>query len=605
MRFPDQTLIGDLNDAIFAITSGSVTTTLPESSINENETAYDLLPVIINRPPDIVSSIAEASIPQILPFSVVNNSGQNMYLHTDGNVKVNLGANFTLKVDARQPRILNVENGIPVLIEPLAALTYNWRKDGQALSPLSNDSLRSSLQISGSSIIFQNVQPEHAGTYTCDATNDIGTTTSEPISIEVFNLDIDSFFYRNLIVNPYGLDGVNGWQTNNDDLTTKQFTIVSSKELTRPNRVDLFGYNVDTMHPRPYQIDMGIIKGFDMSNHFLGNKPSYFTRTRYKFERRGGNFLVRAYQDIDLADISSIIKGGVYGISGVRAIFSCYIGNAISQFIPVLETLRTRDQRNPASYKLNRSRISVENFLQAGPCNGNLESVYVTLEEFDNEARVPSAILQQDGQVQQQSNRITMLDPWSKRMTRYWGQTYYNIDNLNVGELSKGDARDATLFTADELYPDQRFRFTYGQYAEFNKVILNRLNSNTTKIRITINFETKDLRIFDQWREAYEASDEIFSVASWEQPFVRNKWTQPAGSADTTVYKRLKDIEGADKSITQILSSAEDPRGMVTGLNLTLIPILSQQIEATEYYTNITLALNNRPAATIVSGLSL
>ena len=181
MRYPDQTLIGDLNDNFSAKTTQSISF-VDLSTTDENQTVYDLLPVIINRPPEIIRPITEASQPTIKPYEVADATGDSMYLFPDGTVKINLGTSFTLNIDAEQPSVLNIENGIPKIIPSKTALVYKWKKDGEMVTTGDIvDTLYSSITINQGSLIFENIQPFHAGTYTCEITNDIGTTTSEPI----------------------------------------------------------------------------------------------------------------------------------------------------------------------------------------------------------------------------------------------------------------------------------------------------------------------------------------------------------------------------------------------------------------------------------------
>jgi len=602
MRFPDQSLIGDLSDGVTSKTSASISI-LATSSLDENQTTYDLLPTIINRPPVIVEPIELASTPQIKPYETADASGKYLYYFPDGTVKINLGAKITLAVKAEQPQVLNVENGILTMVKPSVGLTYIWRKNGVMLNSDQSFSLQSKVTVSGNSVTFDNMQPSDAGTYVCEISNDIGTVTTEPVVIEVLNLDFDALFYRNLINNPYGANGTDGWQVNNDDLTTKTLTKIPSTYLTRPDRPDLFGYTMDTLHPRPYQLDTGVIQGFDMTKEFLKDNASYFTRTRYKFLKRGGSFLVRAYQDIDLSDIVWLTKGGVFGVEGVRAIFSCYIGNALTSFMPVQELVDPKNRRLPQNYVLNKPRISKENFLLAGPSHGVQEHVYVSLEEYDNETRLASHILQKDGSVKKQENRITLADPWTSRLWKYWGQRYYDKDIYGLGELSSGDGRDAVLFVADELYPDENVRYTYGQYAEFNKVVLDRLNPNTTKIRVTINFQTSDWRIFEQWKEGFENSEEVFEFVSWESPYERNRWTKPQLDWGKTIGRQIMNLPGNEEKGVKVLPTSPDPRGFVSAVNVTLLPVLTQQKLSTEYYTNTSLVKNNTPASIVESGL--
>lgn len=602
-RFPDQTLVGDLNDNTSATFSGSVSTTQPLTGFNENETVYDLLPVVVNRPPEIILPIADAATPPIQPYATANASGDFMYLHPDGTVKVGVGTEFKLAVKAQQPPILNVENGLPTLLQPNTNLTYTWRKDGDIIVPSLNNSLRSAIEVNNDTLTFKNIQLIDNGTYVCDISNDIGVTSTEPITIEVLEPDSNSLFFRNLITNPYGSEGTNGWNSNNSDLIARSFVRTPSQDLIKPNAIDKFGYTVDMMHPRPYQLDTGVLRGFDMTNYFIKN-GTYFTRSRFKFERKGGTFLVKAYQDIDLSDLAEFIRGGVYGMSGVRALFSCYIGNAVNQFVPVEQTLQIGDKTNPQKYNTTQPRISVENFLLAGPAVSITDKVYVNIEEYNNQTRLPSLLLNNNGSSTLETNKISLLDPWTKRVNKYKGRRYYNDDYLNVGELSKADSRDALLFSADELYPDPRFRYTYGQYIEFNKLVIDKLNPKTTKIRITINFETTDPRIFDQWPEALSESDEILDISSWEQPFVQNRWSQEPGDYETSIVSKLKKVNGnAAKRLIDYIPVAQDPRGMITGLNLMLMPMYKQQPAVTNYYTNSTLVLNSTPPSSISTPL--
>jgi hypothetical protein len=595
MRYPDQSLIGDLSDSFYAKTSGSVNFIVP-SEVNENNTTYNLLPIVINKPPVIISSITDASSPPIKPSITADGSSEYMHLSSDGTVKVILGTSFTFRINAEQPSVLNVENGILKMLDANTDLTYIWRRDGVLVDTIDNPTYQSYVIVDKNTITFKLIQPISAGTYTCDISNDVGTTTSEPITLEVLDLDYDSYFFTNLITNPNGLDGVNGWESNNNDLTTKTLTNTTTQALTAPNRVDLFGYNVDCMHPRPYQLDIGIIKNYDLTSTFVKKNASYFTRSRYKFERKGGSFLVKAYQDIDLSDASDIINGRVYGVQGVRAMFSCYIGNALAQYIPVQDIVDPSKRLDSKNYIMSSPRLGLNNFLNAGPALGPLEAVYVTLEEYDNETRLVSKVLENNGSIKLQNDRITLWDPWNSRISNYWGRSY--------AEGSNNDVRDATLFTADELYPDEKYRFTYGQYVEFNKTIIDKLNPATTKVRVSLNFQTNDERIFEQWKDGSEQSDEVYEVLSWESPYEKGKFAKPASKYETTISQQLKNKPGnADKTWPEVLPAAQDPRGMVTGLNLSLFPVLSQQPEVTEYYTKTAIVQNDTPASAMISGL--
>ena len=70
MRYPDGSLIGNLNDNVSA-TIAAALVSYATSSVDENKTVYDLYPVDLNRPPNILSNFFEASIPNIKSYKVL------------------------------------------------------------------------------------------------------------------------------------------------------------------------------------------------------------------------------------------------------------------------------------------------------------------------------------------------------------------------------------------------------------------------------------------------------------------------------------------------------------------------------------------------------
>lgn len=593
----DGTLNGDLSDNISVSISGSLSY-YPSSSINENETVYDLLPVVVNRPPIITTTIGNASTPQIKPYASIDLSGTFAYRYSDDTIKVKLGSTFTLKINAEQPKVFNVENGIPKIISSSVGLDYVWRKDGEIVLSQNIASLQSNIIVSGSTLTFQNIQPEHAGAYVCEISNDIGTIVSETSTIEVLNLDIDSFFYKNLVQNPYGKNGTDNWESINNDFSTKFLSETPTQEFLKPYNTNLYGYTMDMMHPRPYQINMGVEQGFDMTKDLL-NKGSYFTRTRYSYVKKGGSFLVRAYQDIDLTDIEPLIKGGVWGVDGVRAIFSCYIGNGVDKFVPTAPFVGETIAIPPNYYRLDKPRISKENFRLAGPTFGPKDHVYVTVEEFDNETKLSSRVLSEDGTTYN-TNTISLSDPWFKRMGKYAGQVY-------IPSATEGNEIDTVLFVADELMADEQTRFTNGQYVEFNKVILNTLNPKTTKVRITINFETKEPNPTQPWPNMFlndpywlDASDEPLQFVR-ERPYIYSTFRMMDNDWNNYISNIMKVRSG--KEYKDVVPLESDPRGMVTALNFVLLPVLSNSTES-DYFTKQTLAVNNTKESKIITGLA-
>jgi len=605
MRNLDNTLDGNLDDSISAFTTGSVASLLPTSSINENETAYDLLPVIINQPPIISKGIADASSPQIKASQTADASGKFLYQFPDGTIKVLIGATFDLKIEAVQPNVLNVENGIPIIKEANQDLFYTWKLDDGILRSFEQTSLRSRVRVVNNVIRFEKIQPISAGTYTCEISNDIGVVISEPITIEVLNPNLDTFFYKNLITNGSGMEGVAGWEGDTDTLVVREMTKRNTTLLKVPNRVDLFGYNADTMHPRPYQLESGVIKDVNYTQDFSSNgKGGYFSRDVYRFEQAGGKYYVNVYQDVNVTPIQDLVKGSVYGIEGVRAILGCYIGNAIGQFIPTNTTINPDQKTDPKNYAMGHPRLSVENFLTAGP-GFVVDKCYVTLEEYDKETRLISRVLLPNGSVRQQASVITLLDPWTKTLSKHYGKTYYQDDKFQLGFTSKAQGLDAVLFAADELYPNPQDRPTHGQYMEFNRLVLERLNPKTTTIRVGINFYTNDWRIANGEDYAESGSDLIFETIGYEKNYKKNTFEQKgnADEVDFILSAVARNDKFKGKPRVEQIPLAPPPRVAVTGVTLSLLPVEQGDKATTNYYTQAAFNTNSRPQVSSVSGL--
>ena len=60
----------------------------------------------------------------------------------------------------------------------------------------------------------------------------------------------------------------------------------------------------------------------------------------------------------------------------------------------------------------------------------------------------------------------------------------------------------------------------------------------------------------------------------------------------------------AGKQLRDFLKLANNPRGMVTGLNLNLMPILTSDNEINDYYAATTLMQNQTPKVAVSHGLA-
>ena len=558
------------------------------TELNENLTEYDLLPVLYNDPPIIIASINEASVPQIKPSAAAGTlpSGNYMYQFPEGGVKVHTGTKIKLQVIAEQPPIFNVENGLLEIINPTVGLTYTWLVDGKNVpSNETISSLRSSRVVSGSVLTITNMSPRFAGNYTCIVNNDIGSSDGGSVILNVYNSDIDSFFYTNLIKNPNGkLEdgtlGISGWSSLQGTMEPKHFTKAAAELGDKNIEIDQmtpnFHWTKEMMNPKPYQLNGGILQ-----NNPLKKLDSYFSRDKYQYEKNGGITIAQMYQDILLEDLTDHIKGSIYGVSGVSAIVSFYIGNALWTYEPTSDKLLPPDAIDINNYNQGAARISLENFAGMGP--GFIhEKVYVTIEEYRN-----NQLISTKSRFGDSGPRKTIRDPWNARLGQHSNKVYYPGGRGVLNSPDKpsiGDERDRVLFTADQLMPDQTDRYTYGQYAEFRKIVIPKLNPKTTKIRVIFSIEAKsnlnqNVSSLNQWMYN-STSDGIYYVNAWTNGWKRgsmeerpsyNQW-----DAITKPWIGIRDNYRVDESwpehIEQRVPKQSISRALATGFNVTLVP---------------------------------
>lgn len=620
MRGIDGRLIADLNDNLPANATGSI---LPPgtSSLNENLTEYVLLPIPINDPPYISKSIYEFSSPTIQPIQF-NEPGftNQLYVDSQGVVKVLVGTSFRLKMKALQPPIYNVENGQPTLIVdrlPLppspspgvpvslgtleSVIQYTWFKDeNEIINEVDLQRSGSSITVAGNrdeELIFTNVSPKFAGVYVCQATNDIGNVESEQITLEVYNPDLEDAFYNNLIQNPNGKDDIDQWLSPNTEFKTSRFTNAPFSDLSQPWNRDVFAYTQDMLYPRPYHINTYHIKNSNFTEELL-TEGYYFTRDRFKYKAKDGQVIINAEHDVDLSEIVDYTQGAVYGVDGVRAIFGAYLGNAISRYKSTITTALAglRSFRNTVD--TTKPRIAKENCLLAGVPVLD-EKVVVTITEMDGETPLMSRVYDVDTGTITVDAGITMIDPWTKRYEQApYVQIYPTGSYVSLG----GTIEEKLIYVAESMLPyvSQDYVATYAQFAEWNKVVIDKLHFRTNKIRITLNFSTINGSMDELWEELLDESDELFEAPGWEPVAKTGKFPQKypedfivdTNGNQVSIYTLNKETYGQNAPLKQFYSLLGVPRVMVTGMNLVLIPLEKTDPAKVDYYTKTILAGN-------------
>lgn len=557
MRGIDGRIIIDLDDDSDETIKTSLGS-LSLSDVDENDTVYSLYPIQINQPPIITKGIQEASMPQIKPIIGVEPNRLVLYLSEDSTVRVNANQTITLRIEAIQPNILNVENGIPKLIPPAQGLTFTWRRDGVIIDS------DSTFTVGGNQLTINQITIDESGLYSCDVTNDIGTTSSDDIELEVVDATTDELFRVNHVVNPIGAEDLNGWTDSVGSIQVRNLSSIPSEEFKQTNKVDYFGYTTDMFNPRPEESP-----ALDPHNDIINYTPTsllvdgkYFTRNKINYIQNGEVNTISAYQDIDLTEAQDYIKNSVYGVSGVRAIFSCYIGNAVSRFLHALDYMAptTRGRRvrlkGTPNYVENEPRLSRANMIRAGIPEIN-ETIEVLLEEYSNNTRVPTTVLNTLTNQRSTVNRISIVDPWTRVKNKYKDvtNTLSRLDSI-IKDVYKGDFNNY---------------YTLGQYVELNTVVIDKLNFNTTKVRIRLNFTTNDIRLIDTFPPFTEETDELYDIISWQKPY-RYVFEE---DGDTIRGRLARSPENDNKPLSTFIPKNGMSRGLVTGLNFTLVPLIN------------------------------
>lgn len=577
-------------DATQAIATGSLSE-VEDIQLNENATTYKLYPYDLNDTPIITQNVLEASSPRIVSEQAynVNNTGSAalMYYDDTRTVRVVAGSSITLQVQAQQPTTLNVENGIPILKQPNENLIYLWSKDGEVLTPAGSELYREQPDkiIPEVNVLkLENITARMAGTYTCDISNDIGTTTTEDITIEVLtpNLPQDPFFGVNLIQNGFATDGTNGWTTTLGAFTTKKLLRGELDEQARTPHTNTFGYSANCIYPYPGNMITKGVRGLDYSQ-LLGKEGSYFTRDGIDYAVNDATQQAIMYQDIDLADIADYISGKAYGAQGVRAHFGCITGNAVTRYIPTVDITGPDERYDPKFYYSGAPRLSYENVILAG--FGYFEErVVITIQEMENDTILPSI---SSGNVNYGGRQITDLLLNTLNSGNATADSYYltPIQPPFAGAVTTADGASLSLIPIEppnnaalkmlNLYnviypPRSEFRYNYGQYASYEQIVIDKLNPKTNKLRISLRIDFNSGRYTDS--DILYTQNGMREFEPWRKPLNRILLTEFASSI-REVFNNNASSQYKDRPLIDQIPPGNTSRAMATGFGLVLEPI--------------------------------
>ncbi len=341
---------------------------------------YELYPYV-TLPPAILTSLLNTFSQYTYADQIVPGEYVTYVLKTQSSNTITMieGTTFEISSLVIDPSRLNESD--------TSNVSFIWTKNNSPLYELNSKN-----NLKGEKTIrIENCSREASGIYRLEVRNDYGSTISDELTIDVVNVDNHPLMFKNLIENPNGARGTEGWTFDADFLTQRFYRPIfgqyhtsinpqvyvdpenkkrpykhdfyfdiSNNEIQMPFSFDkiksldlnsdpywlwlvrnylptLVSSEVPTdiggVYPAPKYLDLANKNGNFMPLHKqLEINKTYFTRDKIKFTTFGGNANCVAYQDIDVSSVENIIDGEAYGIDKLLVHFFAYIGIGISRY---------------------------------------------------------------------------------------------------------------------------------------------------------------------------------------------------------------------------------------------------------------------------------
>jgi len=584
-------LIVDLGDSISTPMSGNIGSLISNTStINENQTEYTLYPFELNDPPVITKSVFDASTPKIVPIQNWTPEQKAMYIDGEKVITITKGSRVVLGVEAQQPEVLNVNNGIPQILPPTGDLTYTWYRNGTFIATQTG-----SAQVTGSTYVIEPVDFIHAGTYSCTIENDVGVTTTSAITLQVFNpTNTDGLlFATNRVQNPNVTSGTDGWVGSIGAVERREFSMGQTTvqasidtailEHKKLNSVTNTGFIPQMLTPYPPDVKYSTTIDPTTNTPFtyqslIQGQGGFLTREPIVYPMADGKTEVLAYQDIDLTDTQDYISGKVWGVDGVKAYFSCYLGNAVTRYLPITDMVSKEQRETYEKYWHGAPRLTPENIIISGVPLVE-EELIVYIQEYKDAELLQSTVYDPTTDTELASFAPSLKDPLTEaieyvKANNLASEPYSTQDGL--ASLAPNTTANVIARAYQRLYPSNTSNvgehYNYGQIAQHKELVISKLNPFTNKVRITLKFILKTERAAELSEEAYGLGN-MLEQETWRKVIKRGT-LEPYTGEEGFVIKEIKALEGyASSSIQQCLLDGSVSRLLATGFNFVMHPI--------------------------------
>ena len=294
-------------------------------------TTFTLLPSI-NQLPTIggqpIDNITQTTWADQLNGELIYQDKTTLFFNNVVNIVE--GTAFSISTIANNPAKLNTQEG----------LTYVWKRNGLIL--------QGSRFENTNTLVFESNQAmiDISGIYTCEVSNQFGTTVTDPVTLKIVNPDTEVLFTKNILQDGSGDANLEEWVQDSDKVrpfefldfyTTRGFASVTRNGFFRfsnDRRADetqskLIGNDNPSQpyaafFPSPTLIDNNTPYNLieNISPYYIGVAPfEYGDRNQYAIS-----------QVMPLGDYFDFVDGAAYGIDGCNYELFHYLGAGVTKY---------------------------------------------------------------------------------------------------------------------------------------------------------------------------------------------------------------------------------------------------------------------------------
>lgn len=328
-----------------------------KSNIDKKYTKYSLLPVI-TQPPTItgqpINNFSQRTWKEYNTQNIIIDQDKRYY-YLSNTITLVKNTEFSVTVFASNPA--NPQN--PISTE---GLTFIWKRNGIVIQ---------SLQFSNTNTIIVSAQdsiPSLSGIYTCDVTNEYGTVTTDPINIEIIDLNNSTLFNKNLIQNGSGDSNIEGWDVDGSLTIQELLDYYTTSGFSSVNRKGVFKFSFDSKvfnDDEPiYNFLPSLIDNENPDKEYASFFPSITSIQNRKYNLEDNiNYYhlglesvqydqdqtIVASQTIDISNYYNYVDGGVYGVDQCGFELFNYLGTGILNYDMVLNDEYTNATLYPST----------------------------------------------------------------------------------------------------------------------------------------------------------------------------------------------------------------------------------------------------------------